>query len=130
MSSIASFDHCSVVTSDNKIVGYYKNDIIITLIKLGSGWRILHQIYPTSRDVDVVQQHLACLQLAFDEMNLRINGATELDLLMLRMHPAERLSWCEAQACACVGAANCSGGLLDKGYSKADWQKWLDNNSI
>ena len=34
------------------------------------------------------------------------------------------LRWCDAKACACSGAANCSGGLSKRGVTKLEWQQW------
>lgn len=43
----------------------------------------------------------------------------------MRQLPLEfALRWCDSGACACMGAANCSGGLAKRGVSKAEWCEW------
>lgn len=32
--------------------------------------------------------------------------------------------WCGGGFCACMGAANCSGGLLRNGFTIEDWKAW------
>lgn len=36
--------------------------------------------------------------------------------------------WCESDVCACLGAANCSGGLIKNGFTKEQWQEWVNKN--
>ncbi len=35
-----------------------------------------------------------------------------------------RHRWCGGSACACLGGANCSGGLMRHGFTKQDWEDW------
>lgn len=34
--------------------------------------------------------------------------------------------WCEptSTGCACMGCCNNSGGLVSRGFTKAEWQEW------
>ncbi|MFA6199070.1 MAG: hypothetical protein WC679_01525 [Bacteroidales bacterium] len=50
---------------------------------------------------------------------------------MAEMPEEWRYRWCENGICGCIGAANCSGGLSEKGFTKEDHQSWvLDNPKI
>lgn len=40
-----------------------------------------------------------------------------------------RMRWCEAQACACMGCANRSGGLQRLGFIKEQWTAWKNSLS-
>lgn len=41
-----------------------------------------------------------------------------------------RYRWCNAgpSPCACMGGANCSGGLRGKGFTQEQWQEWVSKN--
>lgn len=39
-----------------------------------------------------------------------------------------RYRWCGGSFCACMGAANCSGGMSGKGYTHEEWQGWVSEN--
>lgn len=40
-----------------------------------------------------------------------------------------RHRWCNSGGpCACMGAANCSGGLSGQGYTHEQWQEWVEKN--
>lgn len=55
---------------------------------------------------------------------------SDLDKLMNDMPEDWRSRWCGSEVCACMGCANVSGGIALKGYSKADWQLWLEENDV
>ncbi len=40
-----------------------------------------------------------------------------------------RYKWCEEKACLCVGCVNVSGALIAKGFTKEDWQEWMEGMS-
>lgn len=49
-----------------------------------------------------------------------------IDEEMERMPKAWRRRWCNSQTCACMGCANISGGLREKGFTKEDWLRWKE----
>lgn len=53
-----------------------------------------------------------------------------IDEFMAEMPDGWRTRWCGGGICACMGAANCSGGLRAKGFTQADWQDWKKRNGI
>lgn len=53
-----------------------------------------------------------------------------IDEYMAEMPEGWRARWCGGGICACMGAANCSGGLRAKGFTQADWQDWKKRNGI
>lgn len=54
---------------------------------------------------------------------------SDLSQLMLAMEPAWRSRWCDGNgACSCMGAANCTGGLVKAGVSKTEWEQWVEQN--
>ena len=55
---------------------------------------------------------------------------SRIDELMDEMPEEWRLRWCNSQACACMGGANCSGGLMKMGFTKAEWIDWLKRNGL
>jgi hypothetical protein len=44
--------------------------------------------------------------------------------IMMEMYPEWRYRWCGSWACACMGAANCSGGAASKGVTFEQWEEW------
>lgn len=52
----------------------------------------------------------------------------QLDRVMASMQENWRYYWCESGACGCLGCANGSGQLLSLGFSKKDWETWVQNN--
>ena len=52
-----------------------------------------------------------------------------IDEVMQAMPESWRTYWCEAEVCACMGGANCSGQLKRLGYSKQEWQQWIDSRA-
>jgi len=54
----------------------------------------------------------------------------EIDIAMKEMPKEWRYRWCEGKICACLGAANCSGGLSAKGFTKQQWEHWKADNEI
>lgn len=44
--------------------------------------------------------------------------------IMMEMPDEWRYRWCGGWACACMGAANCSGNASAKGVTKTDWLEW------
>jgi hypothetical protein len=48
-----------------------------------------------------------------------------IDARMEAMPHDWRYRWCEAEFCACLGAANCSGRLLADGVTKTAWSEWV-----
>lgn len=53
-----------------------------------------------------------------------------IDEFMAEMPDGWRTRWCGGGICACMGAANCSGGLRAKGFTQADWHDWKKRNGI
>lgn len=51
-----------------------------------------------------------------------------IELTMSEMPDHLRYRWCGGGPCACMGAANCNGGLSGKGYTKAEWDAWVAAN--
>ena len=51
-----------------------------------------------------------------------------LDSLMRGMEASWRKNWCSGGMCGCLGCANGSGRLMQFGYTKAEWQAWVDAN--
>lgn len=47
-----------------------------------------------------------------------------IEALMKAMPASWAEYWCEGGACCCLGCANISGGLIQFGYSKADWEAY------
>jgi hypothetical protein len=48
-------------------------------------------------------------------------------IVLLRAMPEEwRHRWCESGPCACIGAANCSGGLRKAGVTREQYDEALD----
>ncbi|MBI6882387.1 hypothetical protein [Pseudomonas putida] len=39
-----------------------------------------------------------------------------------------RYRWCQSGPCACMGGANCSGGMSRKGFTHEQWQEWVAKN--
>lgn len=39
-----------------------------------------------------------------------------------------RYRWCSSGPCACMGGANCSGGLRGLGFTFEQWQEWVAKN--
>ena len=60
--------------------------------------------------------------------DVKQSGSTDINDYMDAMPPDDRYNWCEADQCHCLGCANNSGGLLAAGFTKADWQAWVDEN--
>lgn len=56
------------------------------------------------------------------------NFKPTIDAFMENMPKDWRYRWCESKRCYCLGGANCSGGLRARGFTKEDWQKWVDKN--
>jgi hypothetical protein len=56
------------------------------------------------------------------------NEKPSIDSVLQDMHESWRYRWCAGGWCACMGAANCSGGLSGKGYTKEDWEAWVAQN--
>ena len=52
----------------------------------------------------------------------------EIDDLMQQMPTNWWYRWCESKMCACLGCANVSGKLVQHGFTKNDWIKWIQNN--
>lgn len=52
-----------------------------------------------------------------------------LHKLMTPMPAAHRNRWCNSSACACMGAANCCGGLTEHGFTEKEWSAWLERNA-
>ena len=53
---------------------------------------------------------------------------SKIDVAMKSISEEHRYKWCEGGPCACMGCANVSGGLVDKGFSKKDWERWVVKN--
>ena len=53
-----------------------------------------------------------------------------VDYLMAEMQESWRNNWCDpgVMGCACLGCANNSGGLIEKGYTREDWEAWLERS--
>jgi hypothetical protein len=54
-----------------------------------------------------------------------------IDSVMEGMPTDWRNRWCTAPengGCGCMGCANYSGGLNRKGFTRADWEKWREEN--
>lgn len=47
---------------------------------------------------------------------------------ILAMPEHWRYRWCSSGPCACMGGANCSGGLRAKGFTFEQWQEWVNEN--
>ncbi|MNC03608.1 hypothetical protein D3C76_363230 [compost metagenome] len=47
---------------------------------------------------------------------------------MMDMYPEWRYRWCGGWACACMGAANCSGNASSKGVTREQWEAWVASN--
>jgi hypothetical protein len=56
------------------------------------------------------------------------NEKPSIDSLLQDMHESWRYRWCGGGWCACMGAANCSGGLSSHGFTKEDWEAWVAKN--
>lgn len=55
-----------------------------------------------------------------------------VDDLMTRVHREWRYRWCRAtmtNPCACIGAANCSGHLAERGVTQIEWQDWVQRHT-
>lgn len=61
----------------------------------------------------------------------------ELHVAIQQIYPEWRYRWCGPEvdepaqdwhACACMGAANCSGGLGRAGFTRAEWEEWVAQN--
>lgn len=50
------------------------------------------------------------------------------DEAILAMPEQWRYRWCASGPCACMGGANCSGGLSRQGFTFEQWQEWVSNN--
>lgn len=48
----------------------------------------------------------------------------ELDFYMQRMIVKTARHWCGSELCACLGCANRSGGLAEKGFTREEWVQW------
>jgi hypothetical protein len=52
-----------------------------------------------------------------------------IEAAMQKMPHNWRMRWCEAQACACMGCVNRSGGLQQLGFTKEQWTAWKNSLS-
>lgn len=52
----------------------------------------------------------------------------KFDQLMAEMPASWRYNWCTSSFCSCMGAANCSGGLVKAGFTKKHWDYWVSQN--
>jgi hypothetical protein len=53
-----------------------------------------------------------------------------LDDIMNSLPGDWQLRWCSSNLCACMGGSNCSGGLWKYGYTREEWQKWLEDRGL
>lgn len=73
----------------------------------------------------------ACADAGSIDLGTMARGALEaaervrLDTIINDMNDEWRRRWCDSGACACVGCANNSGGLRQRGYTKEDWKASL-----
>jgi len=51
-----------------------------------------------------------------------------LDEVMENIPKEDRYVWRYSAICDCIGAANCTGGLRMNGYTKNDWEIWVQKN--
>jgi len=52
----------------------------------------------------------------------------DINIIMNKMPLEWCYKWCENRICCCLGCANVSGGLTKNGFTKQDWQKWVNEN--
>ena len=56
---------------------------------------------------------------------------TLVDAFMEKLSPSWRYRWCEPKPdswCGCRGCVNGSGRIKQSGFTKEDWQDWVDRN--
>lgn len=49
-----------------------------------------------------------------------------LNALLMAKREDARYRWCESNLCACMGCANGPGGITAAGFTREDWQAWVD----
>jgi len=54
-----------------------------------------------------------------------MNRKEQLNELMMAMPSEDRTRWCSSKICGCLGAANCTGGLLKEGFTFEEWNDWI-----
>jgi hypothetical protein len=77
--------------------------------------------------IDIIHDHPHLLTNFLRKMAMS-NEKPPIELVMKEMQEHLRYRWCGGGWCACMGAANCSGGLSGKGFSKEDWEAWVAAN--
>lgn len=78
--------------------------------------------------IDIINDHPNFLTNLRGKMVMS-NEKPPIDLVMQEIPEPWRYRWCKADGpCACMGAANCSGGLSRQGYSMEEWDGWVGVN--
>jgi hypothetical protein len=68
----------------------------------------------------------ACVQ----KYRYPVKTSLRIEEEMEKMPARWRNRWCNSQTCACMGCANISGGLREKGFAKEDWLQWKNQQSL
>ncbi len=78
--------------------------------------------YPVGFDDETISEIKAEIS------EFKVNRPSISELLNTGRSDAYR--WCESSMCACMGAANCAGGLSAHLYSKKEWIIWKNSNPL